>query len=140
MMRADHGFRTLLLAGLALTLGAGLSGCVNQTVKSTSVPQVKTLEQQLPEAQLLDVGVVIFDPGLDTDEDADFLYPEVRRAEARYMPYLLVESIQSSGAWGAVRVVPNDRQAMDLLVSATILQSHGEELKLQVTAVDAMGV
>ncbi|MEM0954103.1 MAG: hypothetical protein AAGI24_08175 [Pseudomonadota bacterium] len=117
-----------------------LTACVNQTVKSTAVPQVKTLESQLPEAQLLDVGVQIFDPGLDTDpDDVDFLYPEVRRAEARYMPYLLVEAIQSSGAWGAVRVVPNDRQAMDILVAARIVESHGEELKLAVTASDATG-
>ncbi len=125
----------LLVAACALLLTA----CVNQTVKSTTVPQVATLEQALPEAQLLDVGVVIFDPGLDVDEDADFVYPEVRRAEARYMPYLLVESIRSSGAWGAVRVVPDENQAMDLLVSATILESHGEELKLSVIATDATG-
>lgn len=135
MTRIEYSWRALLIAGLAFLL----AGCVNQTVKSTSVPQVKTLEQQLPEAQLLDVGVVIFDPGLETEEEADFLYPEVRRAEARYMPYLLVESIQSSGAWGAVRVVPDDQQAMDVLVSATILQSHGEELRLHVAATDAMG-
>ncbi|MEP5764642.1 MAG: hypothetical protein ABJ308_08605 [Halieaceae bacterium] len=132
-MRTGPAIPTLLLAALVLLL----SGCVNQTVKSTSVPQVKTLQEELPEAQLLDVGVAIFDPGLDADDDADFLYPEVRRAEARYMPYLLVESIQASGAWGAVRVVPNERQAMDLVVSATILQSHGEHLKLHVVARDA---
>jgi hypothetical protein len=100
---------------------------------------VKTLETEIAEAQLLDVGVVIFDPGLDVDEDADFVYPEVRRAEARYMPYLLVEAIQSSGAWGAVRVVPDDKQAMDLLVEATIIESHGEELELNVQARDASG-
>ena len=135
MTRIGHSWRTLLIASLALVL----AGCVNQTVKSTSVPQVETLADQLPEAQLLDVGVVVFDPGLETEEEADFLYPEVRRAEARYMPYLLVEAIQSSGAWGAVRVVPDQQQAMDLLVSATILQSHGEELRLHVAATDAMG-
>ena len=138
-MRVDRAWldflQRLAIAGCALVLTA----CVSQTVKSTTVPQVQTLEQQLPEAQLLDIGVVIFDPGLESDEDADFVYPEVRRAEARYMPYLLVDAIQSSGAWGAVRVVPNDNQAMDLLVSATILESHGEELKLEVTAVDATG-
>ena len=55
------------------------------------------------------------------------------------MPYLLVEAIQSSGAWGAVRVVPSENQAMDLLVRGTILRSHGEELKLHVMAVDATG-
>jgi hypothetical protein len=131
---------TLGRALAAVLLCALTSACVNQTVKSTSVPQVNTLDQALPEALLLDVGVAIFDPGLDVDgEDADFLYPEVRRAEARYMPYLLAEAIQSSAAWGAVRVVPNEEQAMDLLVRGTIIQSHGEHLKLHVLALDAAG-
>ncbi|MCZ6831330.1 MAG: hypothetical protein O7F73_17410 [Gammaproteobacteria bacterium] len=129
---------TLRMLGL-LSLGLLASGCVDQTIKSTSIPRVQTLEQELPEGQLLDVGIVIFDPGLDGDVDEDFLYPEVRRAEARYMPYLLLEAVQSSAAWGAVRVVPNDQQAMDLLVSATILKSHGEELQLHVSARDATG-
>jgi hypothetical protein len=116
------------------------AACVNQTVKTTQVPPVQTLQEELPEALLLDVGVAIFDPGLDEkDAEDSLLYPEVRRAEARYMPYLLVEAIQSSGAWGAVRVVPNESQAMDLLVFGTILQSHGEELKLRILARDASG-
>jgi hypothetical protein len=125
---------------MLLFLALSLTACVSQTVKSTSVPQVKTLDEALPEAQLLDLGVVIFDPGLDEEaEPADLVYPEVRRAEARFMPYLLVEAIQSSGAWGAVRVVPDEKQAMDVLVFATILESHGESLKLQVSAEDATG-
>jgi len=128
---------TRLLLALLLCL---TTACVNQTVKSTRVPQVQTLPEELPEAMLLDVGVAIFDPGLDEDDaDESFLYPEVRRAEARYMPYLLVEAIQSSGAWGAVRVIPNENQAMDLLVTGTILGSHGEQLKLRVLAKDATG-
>jgi hypothetical protein len=130
----------LALRSVAVILLCISTACVNQTVKSTSVTQIETLEEELPEGLLLDVGVGIFDPGLDTDDEDDaFLYPEVRRAEARYMPYLLVEAIQSSGAWGAVRVVPNGNQAMDLLVSGTIVRSHGEELKLQVLAEDATG-
>jgi hypothetical protein len=117
-----------------------LAACVNQTVKTTQVPRVQTLQEELPEALLLDVGVAIFDPGLDEkDADESFLYHEVRRAEARYMPYLLVEAIQSSGAWGAVRVVPNENQSMDLLVAGTILSSHGERLKLRIVATDASG-
>jgi hypothetical protein len=131
--------KALWLRMLCVLAALSVSACVSQTVKSTSVPQVETVQEALPEAQLLDVGVVIFDPGLEVDEDADFVYPGVRRAEARYMPYLLVEAIQSSGAWGAVRVVPDDKQAMDLLVEATIIESHGEELQLGVTARDASG-
>ena len=129
---------TRMLPALLLCLTAA---CVNQTVKSTRVPPVQTLQAELPEAMLLDVGVAIFDPGLDEDDtDESLLYPEVRRAEARYMPYLLMEAIQSSGAWGAVRLVPNENQAMDLLVTGTILGSHGEQLKLRVLAKDATGI
>jgi len=125
--------------GLSALLLCLNSACVNQTVKTTSVPQVQTPREEVPESLLLDVGVSIFDPGLDVEGNEDFLYPEVRRAEARYMPYLLAEAVQSSGAWGAVRVVPNENQAVDLLVSGTILQSHGEELKLRIVARDATG-
>ena len=132
-MRPSSTYLSLLVLALLCT------GCVNQTVKSTQVPTVQTMEVELAEAHLLDVGVSVFDPGLDKSEDEEFLYPEIRRAEARYMPYLLVEAIQSSASWGAVRVVPNEQQAMDLLVSATILESHGEELKLEVIARDASG-
>lgn len=128
-----------LARGLGVCLMAALLvGCVSQTVTSNAVPEVNTAKTQLPENQLLDVGIVIFDPGLE-DDDSDLLYPEVRRAEARYMPYLLMEAIQSSAAWGAVRVVPDEDQSMDLVVQGTIEQSHGEELRLHVLASDATG-
>lgn len=125
--------------GLCLLAATLLSGCVNQTVKSTSVPSVQIAQEDIPEELLQDLGIVIFDPGLDVDSDQEFLYPEVRRAEARYMPYLLLEAVQSSAAWGAVRVVPNNQQAMDVLVNGTIVNSHGEELELHIVARDATG-
>lgn len=116
-----------------------LAGCVSNTVKSTAVPQVQTLGMEIPEQQLLDVGIVIFDPGIDADSDDETLYPEVRRAEANYQPFLLAEAIQSSAAWGAVRVVPDDGQITDLLVTGTIVNSHGERLELHIVARDAGG-
>ncbi len=128
-----------LLPLIVLALCALAAGCVNQTVKSTSIPSVNTAQENIPEELLLDLGIVIFDPGLDAESEQEFFYPEVRRAEARYMPYLLLEAIQSSAAWGAVRVVPNNRQAMDVLVNGTIVHSHGEELELNIVARDATG-
>ena len=116
-----------------------LAGCVSNTVKSTAVPQVQTLGTEIPEQELLDVGIVIFDPGIDADSDDKTLYPEVRRAEANYQPFLLAEAIQSSAAWGAVRVVPDDGQITDLLVTGTIVNSHGERLELHIEARDARG-
>ncbi len=123
-----------------LLLCAGpLAGCVQQTVRGTAVPTVETAGEEIPESLLLDLGIVIFDPGLDADSGGELVQVEVRRAEARYLPYLLLEAIQSSAAWGAVRVVPDDEQAMDVLVNGTIVASSGEELALAIVARDATG-
>ena len=123
-----------------LALCTLLPACVSQTVKSTSVPAVKTAETEVGEALLLDVSIAVFDPGLEDYEEGQQIYPEVRKAEARYMPNLLSEAMQSSGAWGAVRVVPSASQITDLLVQGKILQSDGEELTLLITATDSRNV
>ena len=116
-----------------------LSGCVSQTIKSTSVPNIETPSSVVPEALLLDVSVVVFDPGLDNYDEDEQVYPEVRNAEARFMPMVLSESIQNSGAWGAVRIVPDGTQITDLIVRGEILHSDGEELQLAINAIDARG-
>jgi hypothetical protein len=114
-----------------------LAGCVSQTVKSTSVPPLRSPVATVPENELLDVGVAIFDTGIDLADDDERIYPEVRRAEARYIPQLLTEVMQNSGAWGAVRVVPDGSRVTDLRVSGTILHSDGESLKLRIVARDS---
>ena len=125
---------------LSLTLGmALLSGCVSETVKSTSVPMLDTPTTLAPEAELLDVGVVILDPGISTEEDEELVYPEVRKAEATFMATELAEVLAEQGSWGAVRVVPDDRQFSDLLVRGTILGSDGESLELKILVSDARG-
>ena len=125
---------------LSLTLGmALLSGCVSETVKSTSVPVLDTPTTLAPEAELLDVGVVILDPGISAEEDEDLVYPEVRKAEATFMATELAEVLAEQGGWGAVRVVPDDRQFSDLLVRGTILGSDGESLELKILVSDARG-
>ena len=130
------------LQGLVLTLilPTVLAGCVSQTVKSTSVPALETPANAVNEQELFDVGVAIFDPGLDLVEEDERFYPEVRRAEARFIPQLLAEVLQNSGAWGAVRVVPNEDRITDLMITGTILHSDGETLELQVRAVDSRDV
>ncbi len=128
---APLGF--LYLAGIL----AALSGCVSETVKSTTVPALQPPAASVPEDELLDVGVAVFDPGLDVADEEERIYPEVRRAEARYIPRLLAEVLQNSGAWGAVRVVPDEDRITDLMVTGTILHSDGESLKLHVVATDS---
>ncbi|MEE8339589.1 MAG: hypothetical protein V3R56_05550 [Xanthomonadales bacterium] len=91
------------------------------------------------EDMLLDVSIAIFDAGLDDYDEGQQVYPEVRKAEAHYMPNLLSETLQNSGAWGAVRVVPDSKQISDLMVEGKILYSNGEELRLHIMATDSRG-
>jgi hypothetical protein len=121
----------------ALSLSALLTACVSQTVKSTSVPAINSASSQVSEHLLLDVGIAVFDPGLEDYDEDQQIYPEVRKAEARFMPVLLSEAMQESGAWGAVRVIPNKAQISDLLVEGKIINSDGEELRLDIKATDS---
>jgi len=122
-----------------LILCAALPACVSQTIKSSSVPAVRNPSTVIAEDLLLDVSIAIFNPGLDDYDEGQQVFPEVRKAEAHYMPNLLSETMQNSGAWGAVRVVPDSTQISDLMVEGEILYSDGEELKLQITATDSRG-
>ena len=128
--------RSLVSLLLALSL---LTGCVTETVKSTSVPVLDAPATPVPDAELLDVGVVILDPGISSVEDEEQVYPEVRRAEATFMATELADVLAEQGGWGAVRVVPDERQFSDLLVRGTILQSDGEALELKIRVSDARG-
>ena len=128
--------RWILLITVGLML---LTGCVSETVKSTSVPVLDAPNTLTPEEELLDVGVVILDPGISSIEDEEQVYPEVRKAEATFMAAELAEVLTEQGGWGAVRVVPDDRQFSDLLVRGTILQSDGEALEIKILVSDARG-
>jgi hypothetical protein len=100
------------------------------------------ITEEIPESELLDVGIAVFDGNVPESYDAVqqiLLNAEVRRAEAYYMPYVLKDVVESTGNWGAVRVVPNHTYAVDVLVTGTILESQGERLSLAVEARDARG-
>jgi hypothetical protein len=116
-----------------------LVGCVSQTVKSTSVPALDQPQQIVPENEVLDVGVAIFDPGIDDLQDDEQVYPEIRRAEATFIARELAEVLEGVGAWGAVRVVPDESQFTDLLVTGRVVHSDGERLALAVKVTDATG-
>ena len=120
-----------------------LSGC-STTVKQRNIEDSVALDKSLteiPEQQLLNVSIEIFDPGeLPEDEkEANGLSMDIREAEARYIPELLRASMEKTGYWGAVRVVPHGVTGSELLVSGTILQSTGGLLDIDITARDASG-
>lgn len=117
-----------------------LSGCTTTELKTTSVTPLNYAQGEIPESRLLDVGIDIFDPGLEDAAKSKLpIYPEVRQGEARYFPNTLMATLQQSGQWGAVRVVPAKLAATDVLVAGKILWSDGESLKLHIDVSDATG-
>ncbi len=91
---------------------------------------------------MLDVGVTVFAANIPDDYDEQVkahISPEVRRAEGNYIAYILKNMLQSTGNWGAVRVVPRTTNAVDVIVGGTILKSDGATLQLEAKVVDSSG-
>jgi hypothetical protein len=119
----------------------GLGACSTQTVKTTTLTPVVTDTAAIPENELLDVGIAVFDPGLDDipSDREELTFADVRMAETQYVSFLLAQTLQSSGNWGVVRVVPKDISYYDLAIHGTIIQSDGETMRLQVKVADVTG-
>lgn len=118
-----------------------LSACTTHQVKTTVNTPIVQVNEEIDESLLLDIGVHIFDPGLDQIEEGEeiLFFPEIRQAEARFIPVLIMETLQTSAAWGAVRVVPSNDNAVDVHLTGAIVDSDGEVLTLKVNVYDNAG-
>jgi len=130
----------------AIAMLALLAGCIVEDVKPLPKVEAKQAVREIPADQRLDVVVRAFDPGipekLAADEDAlakERIYPEMRKAEARYFPVMLRNTLEGSAQWGAVRVAPESVRFVDVVVNGRIIVSTGKHLELEITATDAAG-
>lgn len=125
-----------LFCGLLL-----ISACSTSTVKTTEYVSIVQEKQALAEELLLDIGIGIFDPGVEElDEDSlEATLPEIREAESRFVPYMLMETLQSSGNWGVTRVLPDESPFIDVYVTGRLVRSDGENLALEATVYDVTG-
>ncbi|MBP6229889.1 MAG: hypothetical protein KA472_18270 [Pseudomonadales bacterium] len=92
--------------------------------------------------QQLDIGLVAFDPGIPEDIERNpspGIFPEVRRAEANYLPFVLRQTLVASDNWGVVRVLPAPDTSAELLISGTIVRSDGMVLEIALKALDCTG-
>jgi hypothetical protein len=123
----------------------GLPPSSAKAQKERDRPRIEAIQAQgeVPEERLLDVGVEIFDPGADEGDRERLaqtgLSPELRRSEARYVSFHLKKTLEGTGNWGAVRVVPGAGEGLDVIVSGRIRESNGKRLSLDVEARDATG-
>lgn len=138
-------YRALGVVALA-TSALLIDGCMVQETRP--LPKINPVQSQtdIPDAELLDVGVRVFDPGIpkeieqDTEELTERgIFPDVRRAEARHMATNLRDTLEGSGHWGAVRVIPATAEFVDVTVSGKILKSNGRELELEIGVRDSTG-
>jgi hypothetical protein len=134
------------LAGVVLAASLAVTGCVTSETKPVPRIQAKQATVHIPEAELLDVGIRVFDPGIPKNIEGDDealakkrIYPDLRKAEARYMPTLLRETLEATSQWGAVRVIPTTAEFVDVIVTGKVVDSNGGFLAIDITATDAAG-
>ncbi|MCZ6559708.1 MAG: hypothetical protein O6931_02310 [Gammaproteobacteria bacterium] len=129
----------LFVAGVVSVLLT--SGCTVSEVIHAETSHLDVASLQISEGLLLDVGILNFDAGVPENNDVEKtrVYPEVRMAEARYLPYHIKTTLQGTAFWGAVRIIPSRQVSTDVLVTGVIEESDGEFVVLRLSAEDATG-
>ena len=124
-----------------LTACLAASGCAVNEVIEAEETELIVAEAPPDESLLLDIGVVEFAAGVPKDNDPEDtgIFEEIRSAEARYLPYHLKTTLQGTGHWGAVRVIPSRSAFTDVVISGSIEESDGEFIELDITVEDAAG-
>ncbi len=129
-----------VLLFLALTLLGGCATVPGKQVDDQIAPLMAP--QEFDDHELLNVSIKVFDPGElpESVDERHGLSPEIREAEARFIPVHLKYTMQRTGYWGTVRIVPDDDNGAEVLVRGKIEFSDGESLVLTVEALDSRNV
>ncbi len=129
-------------ASKALALCLLLSACASYEYNSVSIESADTLPSDHTIASsdqlALDVGIVLLDSGAELSDDVSVEYAKVRASEAVWFSSKIKDALDSSQAWGMVRVAPLETTPFDLNISGKLIESNGESVILQVTAIDAL--
>lgn len=130
--------RNLLLVIVVCVAGAG---CAVNEVLVAEETELNIAAATPDEAMLLDIGVVEFSAGIPEDNNPEKtgVYEEIRNAETRFLAYHLKTTLQQTGHWGAVRVIPGLSAFTDVIISGEIEKSDGEYVVLNISVDDATG-
>jgi hypothetical protein len=117
------------------------TGCTVNEVIVAEESELVVAHTPIEESRLLDIGVVEFAPGIveANDPRKSAVYEEIRLAETKYLAYHLKTTLQGTGHWGAVRVIPSRQAFTDVIISGDIRRSDGEFVELNVRVEDAAG-
>lgn len=151
----------MVLSGCVTNNGGTNAGNVGSIVG----PQLSSLFDKKREAIIdedkhkLDVIIPVFAPGLPSVDNtsqassssdpfaldepegspSEQIWPELRHAEANRFAYQLKKAMDATGAFGAVRVTPDQTATGDLYVLGKILESNGEDVEIAIDVVDISG-
>ncbi len=128
-----------LFALIVLCIGGGCATTPGyQLVKPTLLDQAA---QEVPENELLDVGVVVTSAPELTESQLkkQGTQAEIRKCESYYIPYHLKNTLQMSSYWGSVQVVPSKEDDADVLITSELVKSNGETMLLKVEVTDSTG-
>ena len=126
---------------LFIVAGLGLTGCAVNEVVTAEETELVVAETPPDESMLLDIGIVQFNDGIPKNNDSSDtgIFEEIRSAETNYLAYHLKTTLQGTGHWGAVRVVPSRAAFTDVTIAGTIEESDGEFVTLAIAVSDARG-
>lgn len=133
-------WRPVLAFAAALVVALAQGCATGPTVQNVTPTAAISAQTPVAESKLLDVGIHVLEvpkPGDAKDEKVS--NPEVRAAEARFIPFHLKQTLQGTGYWGAVRVVPDLAEEVDVVVKGKLIESNGEILKVQFRVTDVTG-
>jgi len=127
---------------LLAILYALLPGCSVNEVVTAEETELIVAEAPPEEDMLLDIGIIQFAEGVPEDNDPvdTRVFEEIRAAESRYLAYHLKTTLQGTGHWGAVRVIPSRSAYTDVIIDGEIVESDGEFITLNASIRDARGV
>jgi hypothetical protein len=125
------------------TLALALALASATVLAADKKADLRVAQGEVPDALVVDVAIDLFSPGVSDTPPSPMLQQgiraAVRKSEARYIPIQLRNTLQSTGQWGAVRVVPGGASWAELLVTGTIDKSNGKDLVVELRARDAAG-
>jgi len=97
---------------------------------------------QIAEDELLDVGILVLDPGIKKSHllnGYEYINSDLRRSEAAFIAVHVMRTLQGTESFGLVRMMPSNSLSADLYVTGRIRESSGRRLGLELEVVDATG-
>ena len=131
----------------AICLMAGLLGLLSACTQAPPVPEpeVPSLDSVAlstavnPPALPLSVAIGLFEARTAVPGSLYDSLAQVRSVERRYVPYQLRLTLDRSGWFGAVRVMPIIDPGVELTIHGELLESDGVHLALAIRVEDASG-